>query len=190
MTEDTKTDQETINQEQPAHDETLDELSGSSDEATADVASALQAELEQTKAKAEENWNLYLGAKAETDNVRKRTEKDVANAKLYSLEKFVNELLPVRDSLEMGLKAAEGEAEAEKLREGVDMTLKMLDKAMSKFGVEEIQSMGQKLNPELHEAVTMVPNSDAEANTVVDVVQKGYTLNNRLVRPAMVVVAK
>jgi molecular chaperone GrpE len=150
----------------------------------------LRRELDQFKAKAEEHWNLYLQARAEIENVRKRGERDLANAHKFALEKFVNELLPVKDSLEMGLAAASESNDLAKLKEGKELTLRMLGSALDKFGVREIDPKGEKFNPELHEAMAMQPATDVEPNTVVQVVQKGYLLNDRLVRPAMVVVAR
>ncbi len=163
----------------------------STDSATAaDPVASLQAELERMTAKAEENRSLYMEARAEIDNLRKRAERDLANAHKYALEKFVNELLPVKDSLEMGLAAVNGGADMDKLREGKELTLKMLVSALHKFGVREIDPRGEKFNPDLHEAMAMQPSNQAAPNTVVQVVQKGYLLNERLVRPAMVIVAR
>ncbi|MDX1604618.1 MAG: nucleotide exchange factor GrpE [Candidatus Competibacterales bacterium] len=150
----------------------------------------LAEELEQAQAKVNEYWQRYLGAKAEIENVRKRGERELANAHKYALEKFVNELLPVKDSLEMGLAAANETADIEKLKEGKEQTLKMLSGALEKFGVRELDPLGEKFNPERHEAMAMQPNTEVEPNTVLQVVRKGYVLNERLVRPAMVVVAK
>ena len=155
-----------------------------------DSLQALQQELEQALAKAEENWKLYLGAHAEMENIRKRAERDRANAYKFALEKFINELLPVRDSLEMGIAAAREQADINKLLEGSELTLKMLATAMQKFGIKEVNPVGEKFNPELHEAMAMQPSSKAEPNTVLQVIQKGYLLNERLVRPAMVIVAR
>lgn len=151
---------------------------------------ALRSELEKAQAKAEENWALYLSARAEMENARKRAERDLQNAHKFALEKFVNELLPVKDSLEMGVSAASETTDVEKLREGSELTLKILSAAIEKFGVQEIYPIGAKFNPELHEAMAMQPSNQAEPNTVVQVIQKGYLLNERLVRPAMVIVAQ
>ena len=150
----------------------------------------LRSELEKAHAKAEENWTLYLSARADMENARKRAERDLQNAHKFALEKFVNELLPVKDSLEMGVSAASETTDVEKLREGSELTLKMLSAAIEKFGVQEIYPIGAKFNPELHEAMAMQPSDQAEPNTVVQVIQKGYLLNERLVRPAMVIVAQ
>lgn len=150
----------------------------------------LQAALEEARAKADEHWQLYLNARADIENIRRRAERDLAKAHKFALEGFVKELLPVKDSLEMGLAAANEQADVAKLKEGKALTLKMLDSALSKFGVQEVDPQGDKFNPELHEAMAMQPSNEATPNTVLQVVQKGYLLNERLVRPAMVVVAK
>lgn len=143
---------------------------------------------EDYQAKAEENWNRYLRAAAETENVRKRAARDVENARKYALEGFGRDLLDVRDSLEMGLAAADG-AETDSLREGSEATLKLLATVMERFGIEQVDPLGEPFDPELHEAMTMQPSADAEPNSVLAVIQKGYVLNGRLLRPARVVVA-
>ena len=156
------------------------------------AAEDLTALLEEARAKADDHWNQLLRTQAEMENLRKRTERDLANARKFALEKFVAELLPVKDSLEMGLSAAATEAgvDADKLREGGELTLKMFAAAVEKFGVREIDPQGEKFNPELHEAMTLQERADVEPNTVVAVLQKGYVLNDRLIRPAMVMVSR
>lgn len=149
-----------------------------------------QAALREAQAKIDENWNLYLGARAEIENIRKRLERDVANARKFALEKFVNELLPVKDSIELGISAASETDDVTKLKEGNELTLKLMESALGKFGVEALDPIGHKFNPEVHEAMAMQPSNDAEPNTVLQVVQKGYLLNERLVRPAMVIVSQ
>ena len=140
------------------------------------------------EARANENWDKYLRAAAELDNVRKRAARDVENARKYGIERFVSELLAVSDSMEAAL--ASGEAtDAAALLEGNRATLKLLGSVLTKFGVEEVDPVGEPFDPQHHEAMTMVPHPDAEPNTVIDVIQKGYVLNGRLVRPARVVVA-
>ncbi|MDH5218764.1 MAG: nucleotide exchange factor GrpE [Gammaproteobacteria bacterium] len=156
-----------------------------------DSIEALQDALEQAQAKAEENWNIALRAKADAENVTRRADKDVANARKFALERFVNELVPVIDSMELGLAAAMADdADLNKIREGTELTLKMFTSAVEKFGVEQVNPEGEKFNPEFHQAMTMQEAADAEPNTVLTVIQKGYTLQGRLVRPAMVVVSK
>jgi molecular chaperone GrpE len=146
--------------------------------------------LEDAQAKADQYWNQLLLARAELENSRRRSERDVESAHKYALERFVRELLPVKDSLELGLAAAAGEgAELEKLREGMELTLKMLGSALEKFGVKEINPKGEKFNPERHQAMAMQESATSDPNTVLTVYQKGYLLNDRLIRPAMVVVS-
>ncbi|WP_166257735.1 nucleotide exchange factor GrpE [Marinobacter salicampi] len=135
-----------------------------------------------------------LRSQAEMQNVRRRAEIDVEKAHKFALEKFVKELLPVADSLEKAVESTEGHANegelAATIREGVEMTLSLFMSTLSKFNVAQLNPIGEPFDPQMHEAMSMVPAPDAEPNTVVAVVQKGYTLNQRLVRPAMVVVAK
>ena len=161
------------------------------DEETRADAEPPQADPEQIiaelKTKADENWDRYLRAAAELENVRKRAVRDVENAHTFALERFSKELLAVKDSLEMGL-AAEN-ADADSLREGSEATLKMLVTTLERFGIAEIDPVGEPFDPEFHEAMTMQPAPDAEPGSVLTVIQKGYTLNGRLLRPAMVVVA-
>lgn len=148
--------------------------------------------LEDARNKADEHWNLYLRTQAEMENLRKRAEKDLANAHKFALEKFVSELLPVKDSMEMGLAAANDSSDeaVNKLREGTELTIKMFQSVLEKFGVQEVDPMGEAFNPEKHQAMTMQESADAKPNTVIAVMQKGYMLNDRLVRPSMVVVSK
>ena len=155
------------------------------------VTDDLQGMLDDARAKADEHWNQVLRTNAEMDNLRKRSQRDLENAHKFALEKFAVELLPVRDSLEMGLAAAaESGDEAEKIREGMELTLKQLAGAMEKFGINQVDPTGEKFDPQLHEAMSMMESADADPNTVLHVVQKGYQLNERLIRPAMVVVSK
>lgn len=146
--------------------------------------------LEDARTKADEHWNLYLRTQAEMENLKKRAERDIQNAHKFGLEKFMNELLPVIDSLEMGLQALNREDESlAGVVEGMDLTLKMFSDAVSKFGLTTVDPQGEVFNPEFHQAMSMQAVVDAEPNTVIAVMQKGYLLNDRLVRPAMVVVA-
>ena len=148
--------------------------------------------LEDARNKADEHWNQYLRLQAEMDNLRKRSERDIANAHKFALEKFAAELLPVKDSLEMGIAAAtEDETiDADRLKEGSELTLKLLSSAFEKYNIKEINPLDELFNPDHHEAMSIQERADVEPNTVVNVVQKGYLLNDRLVRPAMVIVSK
>jgi molecular chaperone GrpE len=159
-------------------------------EPAADSEPPLEERLDAALAKAEENWNLLLRARADLENLRKRSQRDIENAHKYGLEKIANELLAVRDSMELGLGAAQENTDVQSLREGVELTLKMLTQAMEKFGIQQLDPARQKFNPELHQAMTMQETNELEPNTVVTVVQKGYLLNDRLLRPALVTVAK
>lgn len=145
--------------------------------------------LAEARAKAEENWDRYLRAAAEVENVRKRAAKDVDKAHRFALENFGRDLLAVKDSLEMGIDAA-GKADVATLLEGKEATLKLLTSTLERFGIEELNPVGEPFDPEFHEAMTMQPSNDAEPGSVLAVVQKGYVLNGRLLRPAMVIVAK
>lgn len=150
----------------------------------------LHALLTDARSKADEHWNQCLRLQADIENLRKRNERDLANAHKFALEKFATELLPVKDSLEMGLLAVEENADVAKLKEGSELTLKMLNSAMDKFNIKEINPLSESFNPEYHEAMSMQERNDVAPNTVVTVVQKGYLLNDRLIRPAMVIVSK
>ena len=156
--------------------------------AASDAAESPEEALEALQAKADENWDRYLRAVAELENVRKRAARDVENAHKFALERFSRELVAVRDTLEMGLASVEG-ASIESLIEGKEATLKLLTSVLQQFGIEEVDPAGEPFDPELHEAISMQPSDTAEPGSVLTVVQKGYTLNGRLLRPAMVIVA-
>lgn len=151
-------------------------------------ADSLESQLEDAQAKASDNWNQYLRAKAEMDNLRRRNIKDVENAHKFGLEKFATEMLPVLDGISMGL--AVEDASAESLREGMELTMNMLEKMMEKLGIEEIDPINEKFDAARHQAMSVQPNAEVEPNTVIAVMQKGYSLNERLIRPAMVMVSK
>ncbi len=165
-----------------------DDISTDGGEARNDQTAHGDDALAAAEAKAAENWDRYLRAAAELENVRKRAARDVEKARKFALEDFGRELLGVRDSLEMGIQAG-ANADAAALLEGKEATLKLLRTTMERFGIEEIDPLGEPFDPELHEAMTMQPSADAEPGSVLNVVQKGYQLNGRLLRPAMVVVA-
>ena len=146
--------------------------------------------LREAQAKADENWNRAVRAKADLENQRRRHEMDLDKARKFALNSFVEALLPVIDSMELGLAAAGDAADVATLREGSELTLKLLVDALGKFNVEAVNPEGEAFNPELHQAMSMQPRDDLAPNTVVAVVQKGYLLNGRLVRPAMVMVSQ
>lgn len=176
--------QDVIDAAVEAEDETLVSFDAS-DNPEADMLAARVEELQQELDDAKDQ---ALRTAAEAQNVRRRTEQEATKARKYALEKFVKELLPVVDSLEKALEAMQDGSEAH--REGVAMTLKMQLDVLSKFGVEVVDPHGEPFDPEYHEAVAMVPNPELDPNSVMDVIQKGYVLNGRLVRPAMVVVSQ
>jgi len=151
----------------------------------------LAALLEDARGKVDEHWGQCLRLQAELDNLRKRSERDLANAHKYALERFAVELLPVRDSMEMGLAAFDVEnSDLGTLREGVELTLQMLTNAMTKFQIQEVNPENEPFNPDFHQAMSIQDRADLKPNTVVTVVQKGYLLNDRLIRPAMVIVSR
>lgn len=147
----------------------------------------LQEELLAAQAKADENWERSLRLQADMDNQRRRFEKQVEDAHKFSVQRFAEGLLPVIDSLEMGMQA---EGSVEKIREGMDLTLKQFSSVMEKFNLEAVGESGEQFNPEMHQAVGMQPSPEHENNTVLTVMQKGYTLSGRTIRPAMVMVCK
>jgi molecular chaperone GrpE len=151
----------------------------------------LKLELAQAEQKAQDNWDKALRIQAEMENLKKRTQKDLEDAHKYALTGFAKELLPVLDSLILGLQAATGESqEVQKFRVGSELTIKQFESVLAKFHIVTIDPMGQPFNADLHQAMAMQAVEGAEPNTVVNVFQKGYMLNGRLLRPAMVVVAK
>ncbi|MGZ5621729.1 MAG: nucleotide exchange factor GrpE [Methylobacter sp.] len=151
----------------------------------------LQQALADAQQKAQENWDKAVRAQAEMENLKRRTQKDLEDAHKFALTGFAKELLPVLDSLVLGMQAAAGDSEeVRKFREGSELTIKQFESVFAKFKIEEIDPIGQPFNAELHQAMAMQAVEGAEPNTVVNVFQKGYMLNGRLLRPAMVLVAK
>jgi molecular chaperone GrpE len=150
---------------------------------------ALQGALAAAEAKSIESRDLYMRALAEMENMRKRAARDVEQAHRYALEKFAQDLVNVKDSLELGLQAGQG-ANAEGLLAGTQATLQLLTKAFERAGITEVVPVGQPFNPEFHEAMVTQESADHAANIVLQVIQKGYQLNGRLVRPARVIVSR
>ena len=180
-------DVETEDQASKTGEESRPETAAEGTVEVADKASPETA-LADAEAKADENWNLYLRAAAELDNVRKRAARDVEHAHKFALENFGRELLAIVDSLEMGLAAADS-ADAEALREGSEATCKLLKTTLERFGITEVDPEGEPFDPEMHEAMSMMPSDKVEPGSVAQVIQKGYALNGRLLRPARVMVA-
>ena len=147
----------------------------------------LEHRLRQAELAAAEHHDAWLRAKAEGDNIRKRSQTEIANAHKFAIENFANELLAVKDSLEAAL--ASENATVESMRSGDELTLRQLKSAFEKFNLKDIDPAGEKFDPHRHQAISTV-ESDAEPNTVVQVLQKGYLLHDRVIRPALVVVAK
>jgi molecular chaperone GrpE len=148
----------------------------------------LQQALTDAEERARSNYEQYLRAVAELDNVRKRAQRDIESANRYGLEKFAAELLPVRDSLEAAVQSTA--ADPKSLREGQQATLQLLSRALEKLGVKVIDPQGEPFDPARHEAMMMQPSPTAEPNSVLQVIQPGYELNGRLLRPARVIVAR
>jgi molecular chaperone GrpE len=191
--ETSKDDKTAVNDDQEAPISTLDEanavieaelLDELAQEPEVSVTEQLQLEVAAAK-------DQVLRVQAEMQNLRRRAERDVENAHKYALDKFAPALLPVVDNLERALAAIDSEDAAHKsVAEGIELTLKTFVEVLTRYKVEVVDPGGQPFDAELHQAVSAVPNPDLEPNTVIDVFQKGYTLNGRLLRPAMVVVAK
>lgn len=148
--------------------------------------------LEDARNKADEHWNELLRARADMENLRRRQARDLENAHKRALDKFVGELLPIYDSMELGLNASNSEeASLETVREGLEMTIKMFLSSINKFGLEQVSpEEGDAFDPELHQAMAMQPVEGVEANKVLNVAQKGFQFNGRLLRPAMVLVSQ
>lgn len=157
-------------------------------EAAAQAAGAADA-LAAAEAKAQENWNSYMRAVAELDNYRKRTERELDNARKFAIERFAQELLTVGDALEAGIRAGAA-TPGPALLEGAQATLKELNRAFDKAGIKVIDPLGQPFDPNWHEAMVAQESREVPANTVLAVIQKGYSLNGRLLRPARVIVSK
>jgi molecular chaperone GrpE len=180
-------DKNVVADEEAATEEAASEQSAG--EPGQDGGGTADAALAAAEAKAAENWDRYLRIAAEIENVRKRSARDVEHAHKFALERFGAELLPVRDALELGIESSEG-ASIESLLEGSKATLKQLATVMERFGIEVVDPAGEPFDPERHEAISVQASADAEPGSVLTVVQKGYLLNGRLLRPALVIVAE
>jgi molecular chaperone GrpE len=154
---------------------------------TIEVMPSLDEMLKEAERKAQEHYDAWMYAKAEGENIRRRALDDVSKAHKFAVERFANEMLAVKDSLDAGL-AVQTE-NIESFKSGMELTLKQISSVFEKFNIKEINPIGEKLDPHKHQAIGMI-ESDQPANTVVSVMQKGYTLNDRVLRPAMVTVAK
>ncbi len=179
--------------EKPGHDEVNDTEEAKPQELLTHPAyEELLQKLDEAEQKANQHWERILRMQAESENASRRTERDVSNAHKYALEKFASELLPIIDSLELCVSTSQ-EAANESTKaviEGVNMTLKMFYLAMEKFGIKQINPVSELFDPEHQQAISMQFDPSVPAGTVLSVLQKGYTLNNRLLRPALVIVSK
>jgi molecular chaperone GrpE len=175
--------------EEAINEEAIEEESSEAEPELLEVMEEPEVAAGDAETKAKENWERYLRAAAEVENVRKRAARDVENAHKFALERFGKELLAVKDGLEMALDASEN-ASVESLLEGSQATLKLLGSTMERFGIQVVDPQGEPFDPELHEAISVQASEELEPGSVVTVVQKGYTLNGRLLRPALVVVAE
>ncbi len=156
-------------------------------EQTIDTTPSMEEMLQESERKAQEHYDAWMYAKAEGENIRRRAAEDVSKAQKFAVERFSNEMLAVMDSLQAGM-AVETE-NVESFKSGMELTLKQLTSVFEKFNIVEINPIAEKLDPHKHQAIGMV-DSEQEANTVVTVMQKGYSLNDRVLRPALVMVAK
>lgn len=164
---------------------------GSKQDASADTPLLTEAERELVDArdKAEENWELYLRTAAELENLRKRSQREIENARRYGIDRFAQELLAVGDSLEKGLEAASEEPSVEVLMAGKEATLKQLKQLLERFSIVELNPLGEEFDPESHEAMTTQPSEEYKPGQVMAVIQKGYRIHDRLLRPAQVIIA-
>jgi len=152
---------------------------------------SIEQQLEKAQATIKEYWDQIMRLKAEMENNRKRASRDIENAHKYALRNFTESLLPIVDSMEMGQQAAEADnANLSSIVEGTQLTMSMFVQVLEKHGLKQIDPVGEPFDPEQHQAISMVEDDKAEHNVVIKVMQKGFLLNDRLVRPAMVVVAK
>jgi len=186
-------EQDNLTEEQEALNasQATEEQDASDDVSSEQTDEGLAAKIAELEAQLAEAKDQSLRAVAEVQNIRRRAELDVEKAHKYALEKFVSDMLPVVDNLARAVDASTAEgAEMPAVIEGVELTLKSMLDALKRHNVEQVNPEGEPFNPELHQAMTTVPQPDVEPNTVINVYQCGYTLNGRLVRPAMVVVSK
>ena len=185
--EQAKTAADMLREAQQAAAEQADVDAEETDNADLTDVGQLQQELAAAQAKADENWDRALRLQADMDNQRRRFEKQVEDAHKFSVQRFAEALLPVIDSLEMGMQA---EGDIEKIREGMGLTLKQFDSVREKFKLMVVGEVGEQFSPELHQAISMQPSPEHENNSILAVMQKGYTLSGRTIRPAMVMVCK
>ena len=186
-------DQESIEKQKlPGMDDVLEmdhssAAAGNTETAGEDAAPSLEQQLKEAEIRAAEHHDAWLRAKAETENVRRRAQEDIAKASKFAVERFAGELLAVKDSLEAALAADTPSVES--MKAGTELTLKQLVAAFEKSNLNEINPLGEKFDPHFHQAISML-DSEQEPNTVITVLQKGYLIADRVLRPALVIVAK
>ncbi|MEM9243334.1 MAG: nucleotide exchange factor GrpE [Pseudomonadota bacterium] len=180
-----KGDEQRIDEDQVVSSESVDEA-----QASADVVETFDESVEEMEEKITALEDQLLRTRADMENIRRRAERDVTNAHKYGLEKIINALLPVMDSLEKAQDHAANHPDAQEIHEGVVLTIKMFLDVLQKFDVEQIDPINDRFDPQAHEAMSMVAQEDVDSETVVNVLQKGYKLNGRLIRPARVFVSK
>ena len=174
--------------EESAH---LEDVVPTARESGEDSDEPIEEQLEKAQATIKDYWEQMMRLRAEIDNNWKRAERDLENAHKYGLKNFVESLLPIIDSMEMGQVAAEADnATLDSIREGSELTTSMFIQVLQKSGLEAVDPLGEKFDPEKHQAISMIEVEGAESGSVVEVMQKGFLLNDRLIRPAMVMVAK
>ena len=180
---------------EPGEDAELEDVvphtAGDAEAGAADDDESLESQLKSAQRTIKEYWDQMMRLRAEIENNRKRAERDIENAHKYATRGLLEDLLPIVDSMEMGMEAAAADnATLESIREGSGMTMNMLMQVLQKNGLQQIDPLGEKFDPEKHQAISVTEVQDAQSNSVVEVMQKGFLLNDRVVRPAMVVVAK
>jgi molecular chaperone GrpE len=177
--------------EEQAHLEDVIPKANAASEDPENTDESVEELLQKAQATIKDYWDQMMRMRAEIENNRKRAERDLENAHKYALKSFAENLLPVVDSLEMGQVAAAAEnATLQSIREGSELTINMLIQVLERNGLQQVDPLGEKFDPEKHQAISMIEVPDTESNSVVEVMQKGFLLNDRLIRPAMVVVAK
>lgn len=173
---------------QPANDPVTEV--DTTEQAQVEVNQDMAELLAEAQSQAAQHYDSLLRLQADMENLRRRTEREMDSARKFAVERLVNELIPVLDSMEMGLQAANQAAnDNDTIKQGLEMTLKMFQDVMGRFQVEALDPTGQKFNPQEHEAMTMQPSADHEPNTVMMTIQKGYKLHGRVVRPARVIIS-
>ena len=176
---------------EPMEEASLEDVVPEAAEESDEEQENIEQQLEKAQETIKDYWDQMMRLRAEIENNRKRAERDIENAHKYALKNFIENLLPIIDSMEMGQNAAVADnATLESIREGSALTMNMFVQVLEKNGLQQIDPLGEKFDPEKHQAISMIEAEGADSNSVIEVMQKGFMLNERLVRPAMVVVAK